>query len=154
MIKSLWIENNNRSINVKKKINLNKFFEVKSLDVIFLSIINWVYLFLISKLILFYKIIIKKLLKYFGFKLIRYKLDTEKRNGKKNINVGSGEYEIDGFISVDYYSDSYYLNLVYFNNLLIYFKLSFLTKIKYLKINFKKNNNNNINKKISNVIFI
>ena len=97
---------------------------------------------------------LKKLLKYFGFKIIRYRLNLEARNGKKNINVGCGEYEIDGFISVDYYSDSYYLNLVYFNNLLIYFKLSFLTKIKYFKINFKKNNNNNINKKISNVIFI
>ena len=56
----------------------------------------------------FIKLQLKKLLKYFGFKLITYKLNLGARNGKKNINVGCGEYEIDGFISVDYYSDSYY----------------------------------------------
>ena len=46
--------------------------------------------------------------KYFGFRLIRTIPYLKIRQTRTNINVGCGNYEIEGFISVDYFSNHYY----------------------------------------------
>ena len=61
-----------------------------------------------KKLIYFIKQRLKLALKNFNFRLVRNNSNLIQRKKKKNINVGCGNYEIDGFISVDYYSKAYY----------------------------------------------
>jgi len=63
---------------------------------------------MINSCFLKFKLILKNILKYFGYRLNRHNINIAERNNTININVGCGEYEIDGFVSVDYYSKSYY----------------------------------------------
>lgn len=53
------------------------------------------------------KTLANRFLRPFGSELIAYK--PAKRDGL-HLNVGCGNYEIAGFVSVDYYSDHYYRN--------------------------------------------
>ena len=58
---------------------------------------------------IYYKIF-KPILNYFGLILLKINSDVSARKKGLHANVGCGSYEIDGFISVDYYSKSYYTN--------------------------------------------
>lgn len=51
------------------------------------------------------KEVVKNTLRYFGLALIRVR--KENRSGI-NLNVGCGQYEINGFVSVDFFSEHYY----------------------------------------------
>ena len=55
-----------------------------------------------------YNNIFKPVLSYFGLLLLKIKSDVVARKKGLHANIGCGSYEINGFLSVDYYSKAYY----------------------------------------------